>query len=225
MKDRYINYFNMLLAVQSFLEQNAAVVAERPAFSRAVTRLNEKIESIQALDVKRGDRATGVTGSKNQAEENLVNKIIRVSSAIKAYASENNLADMLNKANLSRSELMKLRDIELVQRTEALSELAAPNAEALEEYGVTAADLTALTNLKNSFADYISEVGRKQGERAGETKNLDELFKDIRAILEDQVDNFAESLGDEHSGFYNQYKAIRNIIDRGGQQKPEEPKV
>ena len=114
-----------------------------------------------------------------------------------------------------------MRDLELVQRTEAINELAAANAEALAEFGVAETDITELTSLKNTFSGLISEVGRKQGERAGETKNLDVLFEEVKKILEDQVDSFAESLSGENASFYNQYKSVRTIIDRGGQQKAE----
>ncbi len=47
------------------------------------------------------------------------------------------------------------------------------------------------------------------------------LFDEIKKILEDQVDSFAESLSRENANFYNQYKSVRTIIDRGGQQKTE----
>jgi hypothetical protein len=212
----YNNYYQMLLSVKKFLGDNSSVIAEKPAFNRAVNRLNEKIASIRALDEKRGERGSGITGTKSQIKETLMESILKIAGAIKAYASENNKPDLVKKGKISKSGLVRLRELDLCQRAETIHDLARLNSAALAEYGINSADLNALIDLNNTFSDLIGEVGKKQGERAGETKNLDALFDEVKVILEDQVDGLAATLKKDNPSFYNQYKSVRVISDRGG---------
>jgi len=216
MNYKYLNYLNMLLSVKKFLGENSAVTSVKPAFARAITRLNEKIAAIQALDEKRGERGSGVTGTKSQVKEYLIDNILKTAGAIKAYASENNKPDLIKEGSIKKSDLIKIRELDLVKRADSVYERALSKSADLNDFGVEAADLNSMMDLRNTFSDLISEVGSKQGQRAGKTKSLDTLFEEVKIILEQQVDGLAETFKKDNPSFYNQYKAVRVISDRGG---------
>lgn len=49
------------------------------------------------------------------------------------------------------------------------------------------------------------------------------LFDEAKIIIEEQIDGFAETLKEEHLEFYNQYKAVRDVLDLGGSHtKPDD---
>jgi hypothetical protein len=206
----------MLLSVKKFLVDNSAVTSVKPAFARAITRLNEKIAAIRSLDENRGERGSGVTGTKSQVKESLLESILKAAGAIKAYASEKNKPDLIKSVNISKSELNRIRELELVKRAESIHDLAQSNSLELADFGITAADLSLLTDLNDTFSDLISEVGSRQGQRSGKTKSLNTLFEEVRIILEQQVDGLAATLKQNNPDFYNQYISVRVITDRGG---------
>ena len=216
MKEKYNNYFRMLLAVEKFLLANASITVLRPALSRAITRLTDKIAEITATEKARGGKATGLSGTKNETEELLLAMILKVASAIKSYASENKLTDLFASVDFKRWELVKLKDNDLVMKAGSIKKLAADKLALLEEYGVAEADLTELETLSTGFKNFIGTIGMIRGEKTVETKNIGVLFDEAKVILEDQIDGLVETLKKEYSEFCNQYAAVRNVFDLGG---------
>jgi len=222
MKEKYNNYFRMLLAAEEFLLANAAITVLRPALGRAITRLTGKIAEIDESEKARGGRATGLSGSKNEAENKLISLILSVASAIKSYASENSLTDLFKSVDFKRWELVKLKDNELVSKAGNIKLLAVDKIAALEEFGAVEADLTALDTLANDFKSHIGNIGVVRSGKTVETKNVGLLFDEAKVILEDQIDGLVETLKKDHSDFYNQYAAVRNVLDLGGSHPKDE---
>jgi len=210
------NYYQMLLSVKKFLVHNSAVTSEKPAFARAITRLNEKIAAIRSLDENRGERGSGVTGTKSQVKESLLESIFKAAGAIKAYASEKNKPDLYNSGNITKSALARMRELDLVKYAKSIHDLTSANSQDLADFGISTADLEVRTDLNDAFSDLISEVGSRQGQRSGKTKSLNTLFEEVRIILEQQVDGLAATLKQNNPDSYNQYISVRVITDRGG---------
>ncbi|MFA6597674.1 MAG: hypothetical protein WCS69_08120 [Ignavibacteriaceae bacterium] len=222
MKEKYNNYYRMLLAVEKALLANAPITGLRPALVRAVTRLSGKIAEIQEAEKARGGRATGLSSSKNQAEENLISIILHVASGIKSYASENKLTDLFKSVEFKHWELVKLKDNELVTKAGNIKALAADKLSELADFGVVEADLTLLDTLAADFKNYIGNIGMVRGGKTVETKNVGVLFDEAKVILEDQIDGLVETLKAEHSEFYNQYYAVREVLNLGGSHGKDE---
>ncbi|MFA4923114.1 MAG: hypothetical protein WC557_02845 [Ignavibacteriaceae bacterium] len=222
MKEKYNNYYRMLLAVEKALLANASITVLRPALVRAVTRLSGKIAEIDAAEKAHGGRATGLSSSKNEAEENLISIILKVASGIKAYASENNLTDLFKSVDFKRWELVKLKDNDLVTKAGNIKSLAAEKLSELDDFGVVEADLTSLETLGADFKNYIGSIGKVRGEKTVETKNVGVLFDEAKVILEDQIDGLVETLKADHADFYNQYYAVREVLNLGGSHPKDE---
>ncbi|PJC59024.1 MAG: hypothetical protein CO025_07460, partial [Ignavibacteria bacterium CG_4_9_14_0_2_um_filter_37_13] len=116
MKEKYSNYYRTLLSVETFLAEKSEVTGTIPAFGRAITRLNNKIAEIQEADKNRGDKATGKSGSKNETEDKLIAAVLKAASALKTYAAEKELSDLAKSVDISKWDLIKLRDLDLVSK-------------------------------------------------------------------------------------------------------------
>jgi|GEM_PF-2270575 len=215
MKEKYSNYYRMLLSVQTFIAEKSEVTGTIPAFGRAITRLNNKIAEIQEADKNRGDKATGKSGSKNETEDKLIAAVMKAVSTLKTYTAEKGLTDLAISVDISKWDLIKLRDLDLVSKAGLIKKTAQEKITELEEYGLIAADLTKIEELAANFSTVIGEMGSIRGGKITETKNLGVLIDESKAILENQIDGFAETLKENHLDFYNQYKVVRDVLNYG----------
>ena len=223
MKEKYSNYYRMLLSVQTFLAGKTEITGTIPAFGRAITRLNDKIAEIKEADKNRGGKATGKGGSKNEVEEKLIAAVMKAASAIGTYAAEKELTDLGNLVDFNKWDLIKLRDSDLAAKAGLIKKTAEEKLTELADYGVTASDLTTIEELAATFTQLIGEIGAIRGGKVVETKNLGVLIDEAKAIAEKQLDRFAETLKAANGEFYNQYSAVRTVLDYGSSHtKPDD---
>ena len=215
MKEKYSNYYRTLLSVETFLAEKSEVTGTIPAFGRAITRLNNKIAEIQEADKNRGDKATGKSGSKNETEDKLIAAVLKAASALKTYAAEKELSDLAKSVDISKWDLIKLRDLDLVSKAGFIKKTAQEKITELEDHGLITSDLTKIEELAANFSSVIGEMGSIRGGKITETKNLGVLIDESKAILENQIDGFAETLKENHLDFYNQYKVVRDVLNYG----------
>jgi len=215
MKEKYSNYYRMLLSVQTFLAGKSEITGVIPAFGRAITRLNDKIAEIKEADANRGGKATGKGGSKSAVEDKLISAVLKASSILGTYAAEENLVDLKKAVDFTKWDLIKLRDSDLAAKARSIKKTAEGKLTVLADFGLKVSDLTVIEELAATFTQLIGEMGSIRGEKIAETKNLGGLIDDAKVIIEEQLDKFANTLQEDHTEFYIQYKAIRNVIDYG----------
>jgi len=220
MKEKYSNYYRMLLSVETFLGTKAETTGTIPAFGRAITRLNDKIAEIKGADSNRGGKSTGKSGSKNETEDKLIAAVMKAASALKTYAVDKELTDLAASVDFSKWDLIKLRDSDLAAKAGSIKKTAEGKLSELAEFGLAASDLTTIEELAATFTQLIGEMGTIRGGKIVETKNLGALIDEAKAIVEKQLDGFAETLRTDQTEFYNQYKAVRDVLDYGGSHKP-----
>ena len=205
----------MLLSVETLLAEKSEITGTIPAFGRAIIRLNNKIAEIQEADKNRGDKATGKSGSKNETEEKLIAAVLKAASALKTYAAEKELTDLAKSVDISKWDLIKLRDLDLVSKAGFIKKTSQEKLTELEEYGLITSDLTKIEELAETFSTIIGEMGSIRGGKITETKNLGVLIDESKVILENQIDGFAETLKENHLDFYNRYKVVRDVLNYG----------
>ena len=127
--------------------------------------------------------------------------------------------DRRGKVDVSKSEIVKLRTQELVNKTTAIRDLAAaavsePNA---DKRGVTAARVAALTAALTAFSSVMS---LPRGEIVNRGALLKEVETDVATLLErvsDQDDLVLQFAGtDAGDRFVEAWKRARIIVDTGG---------
>ncbi|WP_146052876.1 hypothetical protein [Aquimarina sp. I32.4] len=136
-----------------------------------------------------------------------------LNDALEAYATIENKTDLEQKAARSFSDLYKLRNqdfITIITETIALLE---EHLEELADYGVTS---NQITDLKNSFDQFLAIQGKPRQYRiAGKqaTKGLSELFEQTTSLLNSKMDKIFKRFKNADATFYNGYRASRTIIN------------
>ncbi len=136
--------------------------------------------------------------------------------------------DRLGKVDVSKSEIMKLRTQELVNKTTAIRDLgtvAVAEAGAAGR-GVTAARVAALTAAITSFSNVMSSP---RGQIVNRSALLKEVETDTAALME-SVSNMDDLVlqfdaTDDGKRFIEAWKRARIIVDTGGGHSPPTPPV
>ena len=166
------------------------------------------------------DAATGgATDAKVAAETVLEDGAFVLARALANHFKKTGDLDRRGKVDVSKSEIVKLRTQELVNKTTAIRDLGAaavsePNA---DQRGVTAARVAALTAALTAFSSVMS---LPRGEIVNRGALLKEVETDVATLLErvsDQDDLVLQFAGtDAGDRFVEAWKRARIIVDSGG---------
>src|ERR1051325_6268355 len=88
MKSKLESKLSMLHSVQLHLNENASVWSNLPAFKDAHDDLEALMKEIEKTGEFQSNSRTGITKDKNQAKDELIEKIIIVKGKVKAYAAK-----------------------------------------------------------------------------------------------------------------------------------------
>ena len=144
MTDPQENKFSSYRTVQTVLHNNAAEAGTIKALALEVTNFDNSVALLDSLAQAQGTDTSGVTQSKANTSAQMVDTVMRVAGALKAFASVGNDATLLDKASLTKSALSDARDEARPTKAQEIHDLANTNIAALGDYGITAATLTGL---------------------------------------------------------------------------------
>ena len=211
MNDVQENKLSMYLAIKTVLMDNDSIWTGFPAFVSAVVDFGEKLEGI-ILAVERQETAiTGVRSDKLVAQELMITSALAVSGSVFAYASATNNQTLKEAVNYSYSSLRYVRDTISAERCKIIHSQALAEVANLADYGITAATLTELDELIDSFADLLPAPRVAITSRKGATSGLVDLIKDIDLILNERLDMLMPQFKESNLEFYKHYFDSRLI--------------
>jgi multidrug efflux pump subunit AcrA (membrane-fusion protein) len=204
---------NMYQVIKTHGDDNAAVVAAIPAFRAAFDDFKAKIAEIVAADQQKSTILTGIAADKAQLKQALCRQAANIAGAIFAFAATTSNNELKQQMNVSPSKLLKTSDNQLAARCQHIHDAGIANLEALADYGINPALLTALQNAIRDYADTAPKTRTARSHRKAIGGSLRELFKEADAILVDRMDTLIGLLKESHPEFAATYQAARIIID------------
>ncbi len=228
MTDPQENKLSMYISVQTVVKKHNTVWSGLPAYVTAFGEFEGVIQSIQDTRLVQEGDISGVPKDKAQAKEAAIQKAIEVASAVYAYAAKNNNNTLKGKVNYSVSELRKSRDTVLIDRLQVIHNEANNIVGSLGDYGIDAADLTALQGLIDAYENLVEEPRGAITNRSEATAALPGLFDQGDGLLNEQLDKLMEQFKQNNPKFYVRYFNTRLIIDLGvrhggGTEVPPQP--
>ncbi len=220
------NTFNMYGVTLKCLDDNQGLYATFVPLGEAREEFRVKVNGISAKAQEKKDAKQGKSDMKESAEVQLGNAMFAVSSALSAFAFKTENIELKAKSHFVLSELNKLRDMDLIEKADALLKLGNEYKadEVAKKHGLSDEAVAALEAQLNSYR------GAKSGVAAGSTsvtsavKSLEQQFKEASVFLSDYVDAMMNTLMGTQPDFFNAYYAARVIRDIGGTRaKPVEP--
>ena len=211
-----LNNTDMFNTVSSYMARNNSIWGSIPATTATVLELNTSIGQIGDKLRKQQAPTSGATGDKNEVRGDFEDQILIIADQLSSLAAKNNDQTLGAKVDWNISSLDKLSDDELEATGKTVSALGTANLAALANYGLVAADLTALDALVTKFHGVKSDPRLLIAGRKGETDTIPDLIRTTKSLLRNQLDKQMTRFKKSHPEFFAGYRAARVIVDRGG---------
>lgn len=205
--------FKMYRVIEAWCDNNVAITSLNAAFTVALGDFKVKIVAIDAMAQQREVPITGIAVDKSSSKQQMCEAAADTAALVYAFAATRGDATLKAEVNFSVSELMRMRESSLAERCQAIHDTGAANLAALNDYGVTAAKLTALQTLIDAFTAETPKPRTAIAERKTETANLVALFKDADQILEERMDKLVVAFKAADPDFVSTYDAARRVTN------------
>jgi hypothetical protein len=208
------NIVSMFETTVAFLDKNEAIWSARSAFAEAVTEAKAGVTAVREAAAQQESPTAGITDEKMQARIDLEEKALEIADQVAALAAKNSDVGLTAQVQVTRSSLDLAQDDNLVQATERIRDAATANITALKAYGVTADEVTALTNAIESFSGKKTAPRTAKASRSGATTGLANAIRTTRSIFRNQLDKLMTPFRRTNPDFYAGYFAARAIVNR-----------
>lgn len=220
---RLQNQLNMIgacLTVAQSAEYQSVWLETDPAdFAAEITKLQADYGAVTAKAAQADTATGGASDAKAVAETALEDATFVVARALAYHFKKNGDLDRHGKVDLSKSEIVRLRNQELVTKATAIRDLATlvQNDADAANRGITAARITTLSTAITSFTHH-NRAPRSQ--IVNRSTLIREVETDIAAMVErvSDMDDLAVQYSGTDAGdrFVEAWKRARIIVDSGG---------
>ena len=204
---------NMFRTVETHIGDNAAIIADSPAFQTAFNKIKANNAAIQSAAQQRSASLTGIAADKSNLKQTLAKLAATIAGAVFAYAAAEKNQTLKQEMNISVSKLQRARDEELAPRCQMIHDRAETNLAALTDYGINAAQLKNLQTAINNYSAETMKPRQAVSTRKTTRANLAALFRENDDILKNQLDKLIELYRADHPDFVNTYFQTRIIVD------------
>lgn len=212
------NRFSMAKSVLKALDDNNNIVNALAALAAAKTELNAVVTEIDTLTQAQALQTTAE--EKTNAGKAAVVIAMEVIAAAKAYALDKKKPGVAASFNYGTHELGKMRDTILVNTMQLVHDNAKLIVADITDYGADAAKLTSLQKAIDAYAGLLTAPKANMANRSAATKGIATAFEKLNDVIE-KIDNMVETKRNSHQDFYNTYKAVRKVGDKGAKPKEE----
>ena len=214
--NRYLqNVTDMGTNVSVFMQKNQTIWQANTAIGDTMTVVNGDLTALAGVDVKAAAPVTGPADDKAVARFELENKILMVANQIAAFGVANDDQTLEGQADLSLTDLDRLKEADLIATTTRIANLATANLAALAGYGITAAVVTALGSLSTRFQGLQTAPRQAVVDRKKEIGLLPPVASHLLTTLRRRLDRQMTAFKQTQPEFYAGYLAARVIVDRG----------
>ncbi len=215
MNTKQENKLSMYETVLELFSNNPAIVALILAFSNAATTFTNKVALLQAQVALQTAIITGVAAAKKTRKTALIDQMLFIIGALRAYAKATGDDELFNFVNYKRYKLEAQADTVLTQLANSIKDKANLHLAALADYGITAVVMAAYQTAITNYALFVPKPRTARVSKKTVTKNIKDLIKQIDELLLDELDALAIQFKVANADFYNNYLSSRIIIDLG----------
>lgn len=216
----HVSYQNL----QSVFDRHVATVNfdDHEAFERSRQRWLERLENIETLSAQKAQLdSRGVTADKQAKRQRLVTATLAVSQAARAWALENENAELAQTMSVTRTALLRSSAREATDLAQSVYDAASvtATAAALVPHGITAAKLKALQDAIKKFTAVVPLPRQKITSRKSATERLAEEFAAAERCLTEGLDLLIGQFEAEFPEFVTEHRNARVVAEPGS--KPE----
>ena len=218
-----MNQFNMMQSVDQFFTINLLLLSSNPAIGKNAARLKTLIGEINAISQVQAVSTKADTTIKADIKSSLIDGALKVAGGMSAHAAATGDTRLKMIADISFSELNKMRETDFTIKIRAIYDAALPIAEALEVWGVTQADIDGLNTGVEEFTNQSPAIRNVKAKTKQATSGLKTKFDEGNDLLKNILDPMMLPFKNLNPTLHGEYMNARAIIDRRATQTQTPP--
>ena len=218
-----MNQFNMMQSVDQFFTINLLLLSSNPAIGTNVARLKTLIADINAISQVQAISTKADTTIKADIKSSLIDGALKVAGGMSAHAAATGDTRLKMIADISFSELNKMRETDFTIKIRAIYDAALPIAEALEVWGVTQADIDGLNTGVEEFTTKSPAIRNVKAKTKQATSGLKTKFDEGNDLIKNTLDPMMLPFKNLNPTLHGEYMNARAIIDRRATQTQTPP--
>lgn len=203
----------MYLAVQLVVESKSVIWSVLLSFASAFAGYKVKLGMLTDAEKEQEEINKGYAQEKREKRIGMAEEANRIRSGVQAYAMDTEDLVLYERVNYAMSELLGGSSNRSRTRCQIIHDEANGVIGSLGDYGITAADITALQTAIDDFAAIISNPKDHIAARKMVTEKIVKLIREIDLILKKKMDKLMEHFRESAPDFYVQYFNDRKIYD------------
>ena len=197
------------------MDAYAADWTSNTVISGIVSNLQNGVNAL--LEGEQDQKAGSIiaTEKKTQARTTLEETAVAISNAGKAYAVAANDIDLKGVCRLTVTKLRNAKDVDLIAYCQNLYDSINSSSANLAPYGASVANITALQTAITNFTTLTGKPATAISAVSAATQSIAVQVKNLKTLLNDQLDPLMTQFKTSNVNFYNQYESSRVIHDIG----------
>ena len=214
MDKRKINKKEMYDVVISYLNGKLSAWSSIPKVGEFLNQFTAIVAQIDTAQYAQQQAQVFLGKNKTQIKSMVAEKADILNDIVEAYALVTGNEKLRLQMNAGYSDLNRMRNADFIPAIKAIIQAVEDNIEVLTaEYGATREQVEGL---KADFDAFLAINGQPRAYKVASveaTKNLEMLFDEADAVLNDRLDKVINIFKRRDPGFYNGYLAARVIVD------------
>lgn len=189
-------------------------------YEKGINRLEEITTEIDSQSIQQSKDLKGITKDKHTLIEDLSDLVIDVAGAVHSYANAKGDQTLQSKVDYKTHKVHIMNQAQLIDAAGVVLEEAKKiPAEALEEEGITAEEMTQFADLYSQFKDTKNDKREAQIEHSGYTDRIADLFAEAADLKKNTLDRLATQFQRKAPEFYQKYKDASIVIHKRASKK------
>ena len=203
--------YNMFLSIQLHFKNHVTAWNTNIPIVNTIEKFNICIEALNETFMLQSGNNTGIALDKKTIREHLETQAHILSSGATAYATFDQLPELVLKTKYTLSVLKRLRDAELQSIATNLATNVEPVLPALAPYGITPDTIARLRATIHLFAANINKPKESSELKKKATAKMVVLIKEASLLLKTQLDLLIVGLQSTEPSFVSLYTSLRRI--------------
>lgn len=204
----------MFLVTEKCLQAYNAIVMNLPGYQANRAIFGNSLEGINRASEQQIRNMSGIAYQKKINRKTLVQLACNASAKVFAFATNVSDPVLMKETDLKKSDLQRLRDIDLKNTSQLIHSRASEHLPELADYMVDAELLKSLEDAISRFSNSITQPKMGQNEVKITTRQLKQLFSDALTALRN-IDTIVEIVRTSQPAFYMSYKDSRKLPATG----------
>ena len=201
--------------VAAYMNKNLTIWTGNKAVTDTMTAVNAALGTVGTKVQLQATPILGEEEKKVLVRHDFEEEILRIAGQLCSLGAKLNDTSLAAQTELTLPQLDKMSADILEATGTRISALATANLAGLVDYGITAADVTALDGLTKKFHDAKTAPRKAIATRAGQTKTMSPAVKTVTSLLRNHLDKQMLMFKKNNPEFYASYLSARVIVDRG----------